>query len=116
MNPIEKIQELHRNFIRERNWEQFQTPKNLSMAISVEAAELLEVFLWMSEKQESSLTPEKKSAAADEMADILIYLTRLAEVLEIDLSEAAERKMQKNGEKYSVEKGKALARQLAQTP
>lgn len=116
MNSIQKIQELHRNFIRERNWDQFQTPKNLSMAISVEAAELLEVFMWMTEKQASSVTPEKKSAAADEMADILIYLTRLAEILDIDLIEAAERKMHKNGEKYSVEKGRKLARELAQAP
>lgn len=116
MNPIQKIQETHRNFIRERNWDQFQTPKNLSMAISAEAAELLEVFMWMTEKQASSLTPEQKSAAADEMADVLINLSHLAGVLEIDLIEAAERKMKKNGEKYSIEKGRILARQLAQTP
>ncbi len=109
MDDLKRIQDDHKKFLQERNWERFQTAKNLSMALSVEVAELVEIFMWLTDKQASTLSPERKQAASDEMADILIYLLRLADVLGIDLIQACDEKMKKNGEKYSVEKGRALA-------
>ena len=93
-----------RTFARERDWEQFHTPKNLAMALSVEAGELMELFQW--------LTPEESRAVADdpagarrlqeELADVLIYLVRLADVLGVDLEEAVEAKLQTNAGKYPI--------------
>lgn len=111
-NDIQRIIETHRKFIQERDWVRFQTPKNLAMALSVEAAELVEIFMWLTEKQSISLKEQQLNAAADEIADIFIYLLRIADVLGIDLIKSADKKMQKNGEKYSVEKGKLLAQSL----
>jgi NTP pyrophosphatase (non-canonical NTP hydrolase) len=79
------------------------------MALSVEASELVEIFMWLSEKQASSLTEQQLAAASDELADILIYLLRIADVLGIDLLKAAATKMKKNCIKYPVEKGHLLA-------
>lgn len=109
MNNLQRIQELHKAFIQERNWDQFQTPKNLCMALSVEAAELVEIFMWLSDHKTRVLTEEQLEAASDEMADIFLYLLRIADVLGIDLIQATDQKMIKNAKKYSVEKGKALA-------
>ncbi len=111
-NDIQRIIGLHRKFTQERDWDQFQNPKNLVMALSVEAAELVEIFMWLSEKQASALKQEQLDAASDEVADIFIYLLRISDVLGIDLIDAADRKMKKNGEKYSVEKGILLAKAL----
>lgn len=104
---IKKILDQHKLFTKERNWDQFQNPKNLSMALSVEASELAEVFMWLTEKQSMALKPELVDAARDEIADVFIYLIKLADTLGIDLIEAAEYKMKKNIEKHPV--GKALA-------
>jgi NTP pyrophosphatase (non-canonical NTP hydrolase) len=112
MNGIQKILEAHQKFTFERNFDGFQTPKNLSMALSVEVAELVEIFTWLSEKQAHSLTNDQLSAASDEIADIFIYLLRLADTLNIDLIEASNKKMIKNIKKYPIEKGQALAKAL----
>ncbi len=92
-----------RAFADERNWQQFHSPKNLAMALIVEAAELVEHFQWLSEQDSKALSPADKEEVALEMADILIYLCRLSDRLDIDLLAASEKKMRLNGEKYPVE-------------
>lgn len=87
-------------FARDRDWEQFHSPKNLSMALAGEAGELLEHFQWLSEEQSSNLDPDRKDRVALEMADILIYLVRLAERLDVDLVDAAYRKLEINQARY----------------
>jgi dCTP diphosphatase len=95
-------------FARERNWEQFHTPKNLSMALAAEAGELMEHFLWTS--GEESREQAGREAVADELADILLYAMEFANVAGIDVARAIRNKMAKNGVKYPVEKawGNAL--------
>ena len=93
-------------FVTERNWAQFHTPKNLAMAMIVEAAELVEHFQWDTPQESQQLTPEKREAVAHELADTFVYLLRLAEVLEIDLIEATNVKIKLNALKYPVEKAK----------
>ena len=89
-----------RAFAAERNWEQYHTPKNLASALIVEAAELLEHFQWLTQEQSQCLPPDVKTAVAHEIADVLIYLTRLADQLDIDLLTAASEKMALNAQKY----------------
>ena len=93
-----------RKFIAERDWDQFHSPKNLSMALSVEASELMEHFLWLTEEQSRKLPPEKLAQVRDEMADVLVYLVCLADKLGVDLLEAAKQKIEKNALKYPAEK------------
>ena len=91
-------------FVKERDWSQFQTPKNLSMALIVEAAELVEHFQWMQPKESDSLSTDKKTKVAEELADIFIYTICLADRLGIDLEQAAQSKLEKNRSKYPVDK------------
>ncbi len=93
-----------RKFVAERDWDKFHSPKNLAMALSVEAAELLEHFQWLSEEQSRKLTPEKLAEVRDEMADVLVYLVRLADKLDVDLLDAAAKKIEKNALKYPAGK------------
>ena len=95
------IQDL-RNFAEARNWAQFHSPKNLASALSVEAAELLEHFQWLTEAQSRALPPEKRTEVGAEMADVLLYLLQLADKLGIDLMDAARSKMAVNARKYPV--------------
>jgi NTP pyrophosphatase (non-canonical NTP hydrolase) len=88
-------------FRDDRDWAQFQTPKNLAISISLEAAELLEHFQWSAENQD--LSPDKRQAMAEEVADILIYLLLFAHKLGIDPVEAAQGKIEKNAQKYPAE-------------
>lgn len=90
-------------FAEDRGWVQFHSPKNLSMALIAECAELVEHFQWMTPEQSMNLTEEKRDAVALEMADILIFLIRCAERLDIDLIEAANRKLAINEARYPVE-------------
>ena len=92
------------DFARQRDWEQFHSPKNLSMALIAEAAELVEHFQWLTEEQSKTLDADKKDAVAMEMADILIYLVRTAERLDIDLIDSAWRKIEINEKRYPAEK------------
>ena len=93
-----------REFARARDWEQFHSPKNLSMALSVEAAELVEHFQWMTEEKSAQLGPEKHTAVALEMADIFIFLLRLADRLDVNLMEVTRQKVALNDERYPVNK------------
>lgn len=97
---IRKLQQQLRRFAAERDWERFHSPKNLSMALSVEAAELLEHFQWLTEAQSASLHPTQIGEVAAELADIQIYLTMLAEKLHIDIEEAVQAKLESNAIKY----------------
>ena len=103
---IVALQKQLAEFSRAREWDRFHSPKNLAMALAAEAGELLELFQWLSESESANLDAPRKTAVADEVADILIYLARLADRLDIDLDTAVVRKMQINAEKYPV----ALAR------
>jgi NTP pyrophosphatase (non-canonical NTP hydrolase) len=99
-----------RRFARERDWEQFHSPKNLVMALAGECGELLEHFQWLSETQSASLPADKTEEVALEMADILIYLIRLSERLDIDLVAAAYRKLAINESRYPADRVRGDAR------
>ena len=99
-----------REFAAARDWQQFHTPKNLAMALSVETAELLEHFQWLTPEESVRLNARTARAVADEIADVLLYLTRLADVLDIDPLAAAARKLRANARKYPVRKAKGNAR------
>ncbi len=100
------VQELRKRtaeFVRERDWEQFHTPKNLSMSIAIEAAELMEHFQWMTVEESSHLSPQSIAKAGEELADIVLYSLSLSNALGIDLSETVLDKMAKNIRKYPSE-------------
>ncbi len=104
--PIASLDELReriREFAFARKWENYHTPKNLAMALIVEAAELVERFQWLSPEESEKLDPERREQVRQELADVLIYLTRLADLLEIDLLKAATDKLEINARKYPVE-------------
>ncbi len=101
-------------FARVRDWEQFHSPKNLSMALIAEAAELVEHFQWLSEAQSESLPVEKFEEVRMEMADIQIYLLRMAERLGVDLVAAAQEKLAINEQRFPVDKVKGDARRAAE--
>jgi NTP pyrophosphatase (non-canonical NTP hydrolase) len=105
-SDIESFRSKLRLFAEERDWDKFHSPKNLAAALSVEAAELLEHFQWLTESESAALPAEKRLEVSEEIADVLLYLIRIADKLEIDLGLAAERKLLKNAEKYPVEKSK----------
>lgn len=98
-----------REFVAERDWDQFHSPKNLSMALAVEAAELVEIFQWLTEADSAVLDGSRRGRAEAELADILIYLVRIADRLDIDLLQAAARKLEDNARKYPAERVRGLA-------
>jgi dCTP diphosphatase len=110
MKNLEALRQRLAEFATVRDWDQFHCPKNLSMALIAEAAELVEHFQWLSEEQSRHLSPEKKQAVMHEVADILIYLIRIADKLDIDLIKAAEAKMEINETRYPVDLVKGDAR------
>lgn len=109
MRDLEELKERLRAFARERDWEQYHSPKNLSMALIVEAAELVEHFQWLTEPQSRSLEPATRTAVEEEMADVFIYLVRLADLLGIDLLAAAEDKIALNAKKYPADRVRGSA-------
>ncbi len=106
MTELEKLRDQMREFARARDWDQFHSPKNLAMALSVEAAELLENFQWLTEEQSRRLEPQAQAAVRSEIADVLLYLIRLGDQLGIDPVAAAQRKLVENAQKYPVEKSR----------
>jgi dCTP diphosphatase len=106
---VQRIIEDIRTFNRERDWDQYHAPKNLSMALAVEAAELMEVFLWLTEEQSRHLPPAKKQAVEEEIGDVTILLLTLADHLGVDVLEAARKKLRRNEEKYPAEKVRGRA-------
>ena len=105
-DALQALQKALREFARERDWEQFHTPKNLATALSVEAAELLEHFQWLTDEQSRTLDDAKRTAVGEEIADVLLYLLQLADKLDIDPLQAAERKLRLNAEKYPAERAR----------
>jgi len=101
-------------FARQRDWEQFHSPKNLAMALAGEAGELLEHFQWLTEEQSMDLPPQKRQEVAYELADILNYLLRLAERLDVDLIDAANRKIAINEQRYPADKVRGDARRASE--
>ncbi len=109
LHSLEDISELAARFARDREWQQFQSPKNLAMALSVEVAELVEHFQWLREEESRELATEKKEAVADEIADVLLYLLRIADELDINIYRAVASKAEKNEAKYPVDRVKGSA-------
>ena len=109
MERIDKLAGQLLAFARERDWEQFHSPKNLAMALTVEAAELQEIFQWLTEEQSRALTPEQLQSAREEVADVFIYALRMSQVLGFDILAAATEKMAKNQAKYPAEKARGSA-------
>jgi NTP pyrophosphatase (non-canonical NTP hydrolase) len=95
-------------FVRERDWEQFHSPKNLSMALAAESGELMEHFLWATPEQSVALAcdPARRSKIADELADVVIYALEFANITGLDVAAAIEAKMKANAQKYPVEKAR----------
>lgn len=100
-------------FSGERDWEKFQSPKNLAMAMSVEASEVLEHFQWLAESESFELDADKKREVGYELADVLAYLVRLADQLDINLEEAVAEKMKINAEKYPAERVRGSAKKYS---
>lgn len=103
-----------RTFAAERDWDQFHTPKNLALALSVEAAELLEPFQWLNTGELPELDERKQEAIRHELADVLIYLVRLADKLDVDLMAAASGKLTHNRAKYPAEKVRGDSRKYTE--
>ncbi len=99
-----------RQFASDREWDQFHSPKNLAMPLKVEAAELLEHFQWLTNEQSQSMAPKERLAVRKEMADVMLYLIRLADKLDIDLLEAAAEKLLENAQKYPIEKARGSSK------
>lgn len=99
-----------REFARERDWEQFHSPKNLAMALIVEAGELVEHFQWLTEAQSQAPDAHQREQVALELADVFIYLVRLADRLDIDLLDAAQRKIALNAQRYPADKVRGSAK------
>lgn len=110
MDDLTSLRDRLREFAAARDWDQFHSPKNLAMALAAETGELLERFQWLSEQQSVGLPPAELAKVADEIADIQLYLVRLADKLNLDLVESAKRKISQNEAKYPVEKARGNAK------
>jgi len=110
MSELEALKTKLRQFAEARDWDQYHSPKNLAMALSVEVSELLEHFQWLTEEQSRNLPSDKRAAVAEELGDIQGYLIRIADKLGIDLLEATAAKIEKNALKYPAEKVKGSSK------
>jgi dCTP diphosphatase len=109
-DQLQDLKERIRRFAEERDWDQYHSPKNLAMALIVEAAEFVEHFQWLTEEQSQSLSADKRVEVETELADILIYVIRIADRLDIDLYNAALEKLQQNAGKYPADKVRGLSK------
>jgi len=109
-SDLDSLTQRLREFADARDWEQFHSPKNLTMALSVEVAEIVEHFQWLTEEQSNNLPEQTLDKVETELADTLLYLVRLADKLDIDLLDSARRKIEINEQKYPVEKARGNAR------
>ncbi len=115
-NDLTGIRDVVRTFVAERDWDQFHTPKNLASALTVEAAELLEHFQWLNSGVATELGEAKLTEVRHEMADVLVYLVRLADKLDVDLGAAVTEKMALNRAKYPADKVRGDARKYHEYP
>tara|TARA_B100000427_G_scaffold257056_1_gene220811 strand:+ start:2743 stop:3087 length:345 start_codon:yes stop_codon:yes gene_type:complete len=106
---LDKYKAKIRKFANDRDWDQFHDPKNLSMALSAEIGELLDIFQWLTSEQSKNLSEQDLKLAKEELGDIMIYLIRLSDKLGIDLEEAVQEKLKSNADKYPVELSKGNA-------
>jgi dCTP diphosphatase len=104
-DSLNDLRERLRQFAAERDWEQFHVPKNLAMSVAIEAAEIMEHFQWLTPEESAALPESRRAAVGHEIADVLLYLVRLADVLDIDPLEAALDKMVINARKYPAVRG-----------
>ena len=111
---LQKIKETVAQFVRERDWEQFHTPKNLSMFIAMEAAELMEPFVCANELDQAGILEKKREAIEDEVSDVLLVLFAFANACNIDIATAFERKMKKNRAKYPIELAKGSSKKYTE--
>jgi dCTP diphosphatase len=116
LGELTALRDLGRQFAAERDWDQFHSPKNLASALCVEAAELLEPFQWLATGALDELSDAARVAVRHEMADVLLYLVRLADKMEVDLYQAALEKMVLNREKYPADKVRGDSRKYNQYP
>lgn len=100
IDSLDVLRDELRKFVAARDWQQYHAPKNLVMALSVETAELVEIFQWLTPEQSHNLNPEQMAAAQDEIADVLVYLIETADALGIDPLAAVRQKLVKNAKKY----------------
>lgn len=114
VEELEALRQRLAAFAGERDWDQFHSPKNLAMALIAECAELVEHFQWLTEEQSTTLTAEKRAAVRLELADILIYLVRISDKLEIDLLDAAWDKIAINRKRYPADKVRGDARRASE--
>ncbi len=113
-SDFDRIRRQVRQFVVERDWDQFHSPKNLSMALIVEAAEMVEHFQWLTEEQSANPSPEKLAEIELELADIQIYLISLAEKLKLDIVAAVDKKLVLNAQKYPVEKARGNSKKYSE--
>lgn len=111
---IEELQATLRQFAAERDWEQFHTPKNLAASLSIEAAEVLEHFQWLTDEQSRQLTGEQREKAGHEIADVLLYLLQLSDQLSIDPLAAAREKLAINAAKYPADKARGSSKKYTE--
>ena len=111
---INDLQTRLRQFAKDRDWEQFHAPKNLAMALAVEAGELMEHYQWLSEEQSEQLDPEKLTTVGFEVADVFIFAVRLADRMGIDLADLVEQKIKLNEKKYPVDKVRGSAKKYTE--
>ena len=104
-DSLDDLRERQRRFAAERDWEQFHKPKNLAMSVAIEAAEIMEHFQWLTADQSAGLDAATRCEVGREIADVLLYLIRLADVLDIDLAAAAREKIALNALKYPAQRG-----------
>jgi len=114
LNTIGELQEALRIFAKERDWGKYHSPKNLSMALVVEVSEILEVFQWLTIEESTGIKGEKLAIIKEEIGDVMIYLTRLADCLSIPLLEAAFEKLEKNRSKYPIDKARGNAKKYTE--
>ena len=113
-DAIEKLRDALREFALERDWNQFHSPKNLAIALSVEAAELLEHFQWMPEASSAALPAPTLAQVREELADVLLYLIRLSDKLGLDLASAAWDKLMLNAQKYPPDKARGTSKKYTE--
>jgi dCTP diphosphatase len=114
VTDVQRLRDELRAFAAARDWDQFHSPKNLAMALAGEAGELLENFQWLTEEQSRHPSPEVLAAAGEEIADVLLYLIRLADKLGIDPVAAADSKLLANAAKYPVDKARGTAKKYTE--
>jgi dCTP diphosphatase len=111
---IQDLTSALRDFARDREWDVFHSPKNLAMALNVEAGELLEHFQWLTEDQSKAMPPEVKAQVAEEIADVFLYLLQLSDKLGVDVVEAAKGKLLKNASKYPAHKARGNSKKYTE--